>query len=284
MMNVPRKPLLVLSLLLVLAMGCSALANFLETGEGEGTAPGTAPPEEGGVSASEQAPGAPAATEGPRRLELLPTPTPFHVVSEDDPRHILDLASPDHVDYFDEPDTWSRFETEGVAAYYMQDGHLVGLDAEPEERYIYWSFTFVQAGNTYAEVSTTNGDCIGKDSVGFVIRVDPETTPSGYALEVSCDGSWRFRRFRGNRTPEEFTEWLPSDLVNTGLGAVNRLGIWAYQGEFVPFINGVAVDEIQDADFPWAMGYFALYVRASQTFDLTATFDDFAFWHIPYQE
>jgi hypothetical protein len=32
------------------------------------------------------------------------------------------------------------------------------------------------------------------------------------------------------------------------------------------------------------MGYFAVYVRASQTYDLTATFDDFAFWHIPYQE
>jgi len=29
-------------------------------------------------------------------------------------------------------------------------------------------------------------------------------------------------------------------------------------------------------------GYFAVYVRASLTFDLTATFDDFAFWHIPY--
>ncbi len=34
----------------------------------------------------------------------------------------------------------------------------------------------------------------------------------------------------------------------------------------------------------YSWGNIALYVRASQTYNLTATFDDFAFWKVPYLE
>jgi hypothetical protein len=37
-----------------------------------------------------------------------------------------------------------------------------------------------------------------------------------------------------------------------------------------------------DTDYRHSYGTFAAYVRASQTFDLTATFDDFAYWNIDY--
>jgi len=216
-----------------------------------------------------------------RRLEVEATPTPFAVLSEDDVRSILDLASPDHVDYFNNPDAWSSYDTD-VAAYYIEDGQLVGIDHEPEESYVYWSHNSVQSGNVYAEISATNGDCIGRDSVGLNVRLDPEISSSGYALEVSCDGAWRFRRHRPNKSPEELADWTASDIVQTGAFATNRLGIWAYQGRFVLFINGLQVADIFDADYPYTYGYFTAYVRSSMTYDLTATFDDFAFWHIPF--
>ena len=146
-----------------------------------------------------------------------------------------------------------------------------------------WVYTFMQSGNTYVEVTATNGDCVGKDSVGLVVRVDATITPSGYAYEISCDGSWRFRRFHGSETPAEVVGWAPSNSIQTGLGAVNRLGLWAYQGEFELFANGYPIGEAADPNLAYTIGFIALYVRASQTFDLTATFDDLAFWHIPFQ-
>jgi len=240
-----------------------------------------APDEAAPAPADDSSGTAPTPTPGVRRLETEPTPTPFSVLSEDDVRAILDLSNPDHVDYFNDVDAWLDYDTD-VALYEVRDGQLFGMDHEPEESYTYWSHNSVQSGNVYAEVSATNGDCIDRDSVGMNVRLDPNISSSGYSLEVSCDGAWRFRRHRPNKSPEELADWTASDAIQTGAFATNRLGIWAYQGRFVLFINGLQVADIFDADYPYTYGYFSLYVRSSRTYDLTATFDDFAFWHIPF--
>lgn len=221
-------------------------------------------------------------TPTPRRLALVPTPTAFHVASEDDPRAILD-GSPDGFDYFDEP-TWFEYNTEGTAAYSIGDGQLNGIDNSPEDTYIYWSFNNAESGNVYSEITATNGDCIEKDAVGFVIRVQADKSPSGYALEVACDGTWRLRRYRGAKATEELVDWTSSDAINAGPFASNRLGIWGYQGQFALFINDAMVGEHVDADYPYTYGFFAVYVHGYRTYDLTATFDNFALWHLPFME
>jgi hypothetical protein len=253
--------------------------------------PGVAPPEEEGGAvpgAGDQGATQPGEAEleatpsGPRRLELEPTPTPFYVTSEEDPRSMLDLSRPDAFDYFDNPDAWFDYDAAGYAAYHVEDGLLHGIDYTPEDNMVYWSFYEKQSGNTYAEITATNGDCIGKDAVGLVIRIDPERTPSGYAAEVSCDGNWRFIRHRQGKHPEPFIEWTANDFINTGEGAVNRIGLWGYQGKFYVFVNGELMGEYWDSNYPDTYGYFGTYVQSAQTFDLTAQFDDFAFWHIPF--
>jgi len=287
-LSTERIIMIVVSFLLVITVAYIAITSLAKKPT-TGTLPGVATPvpvEEAQAlqpteEPTEQPAAGPEVTPTPRRLELPPTPTPFHVASEDDVRAILDLSNPDHVDYFDD-DTWFDYDVEGSAAYQIEDGLLLGKDYQPEEKYVYWSYTNPQSGNVYAEISATNGDCIGKDSVGFVIRVQEERTPSGYALEVACDGSWRFRRHRGSKAAEELIGWSPSEFINNGLNNTNRLGIWGYQGKFALFVNGYQIGEYIDRDYADTYGYFAVYVRASQTFDLTATFDDFAFWHVPY--
>lgn len=233
--------------------------------------------EESGTSASPS-----DVTPTPRRLTLVPTPTAFQVASEDDPRAILD-GSPDAFDYFDGP-TWFEYNTEGIAAYSIGDGQLNGIDYAPEDSFIYWSFNNAESGNVYSEITTTNGDCIEKDAVGFIIRVQADKSPSGYALEVACDGTWRLRRYRGAKATEELVDWTSSEAVNAGPFATNRLGIWGYQGQFIIFINDVMVGEHVDADYPYTYGFFAVYVRGYRTYDLTATFDNFALWHLPFME
>lgn len=230
----------------------------------------------------ENAPAEAAPTEeGPRRLELPPTPTML-VVSQNDPRAILDLAHPDRVDYFDNPEAWFDYNDPDRAAYKVADGQLIGTDYVPEEKYTWWSYSDFSSGNLYAEVSATNGDCIGRDSMGMAVRVDSATAAGGYSLEVSCDGAYRFRRHSINGSPANFIDWTSSDVINTGPSATNRLGIWGYQGRFRLFINGQEVGEYWDTDYRYTFGTFALFTRASLTYDLTGTFDDFASWNIKY--
>ena len=219
--------------------------------------------------------------EGPRRLTQEPSPTPL-VVSADDPRAILDLAHPDHIDSFDNPDAWYDYSNPDRAAYKVADGHLTGIDFVPEEKNTWWSYSDVSSGNLYAEVSATNGDCIGRDSMGMAVRVDSATAAGGYSLEVSCDGAYRFRRHSINGNPVELIDWTASSAINTGPGAINRIGIWGYQGRFRLFINNQEIDKSWDTDYLFTFGTFALFTRASQTYDLTGTFDDFAYWNIKY--
>ncbi len=263
------------------AADAPAAAELPPVGEDSPAAPqptGESAVEEPPASAPEASP-----TSNVQRLSLEPTPTPFALTNEDDPRHILDLANPDHVDYFNNPDTWYDYETEGIAAYRVEDGHLFGIDYDALNRGVMWSYTSVQSGNVYAEISATNGDCAARDAVGLTIRLDPQQTPSGYAFEVSCDGAWRLLRYRaaGGPTATQI-DWTASSAINQGPFATNRLGIWGYYGKFYLFVNGIQVGDHFDPSPPWNYGYFAAYVRGQISYPLSATFDDFAFWHIPF--
>jgi hypothetical protein len=141
----------------------------------------------------------------------------------------------------------------------------------------------MQSGNVYAEISASNGDCAAMDAVGLTIRLDPQQTPSGYAFEVSCDGAWRLLRYRPGGGPTiTQVDWTPSNVINQGPFVTNRLGIWGYYGKFFLFVNGTQVGEHFDPSPLWSYGYFAAYVRGQISYPLSATFDDFAFWHIPF--
>jgi hypothetical protein len=280
MARVP-KPLLAVSSLLLVTSACVAVSRLFQAQEvpAATSQPATLAPSTD-VVGTEEAPGSEPTQV--RRLELPPTPTSFALASDEDVRSVLDLSRPDVFDYFDDPVTWFDYDAEGRAAYEFQEGHLLGTDYEPEERFTWWSYSDTKSGNLYVEVSTTNGNCIGKDGVGLAIRVDPDMAAGGYSLEIACDGHWRFRRHGIGSSPTEMVGWTASEVVNTGAGATNRLGIWAYQKRFVLFINGQPVGEVFDPNYTYSYGRFALFVRASQTYDLTATFDDFALWHIDF--
>jgi hypothetical protein len=285
-----QKSLLVFALLAMATLACNTAMNILG-GEDEsesGTAPGTAAPTATFTPLPTRVAPTEIPTEAdpdqPKRRTIPPTPTPFHAISDEDVRNNINLAEPDHYDYFDDPNTWLDYDTEDAAAYWFEDGKLVGLDYVAEDRYSWWSNTDRQSGNVYAEISATNGDCIDKDSVGFVIRVDEVKGAGGYALEVSCDGHWQVRRHRPGKAPQEMIGWTEADVINQGPFETNRLAIWGYQDNFEFFINGVKVGEAQDPAYSYSYGTFAVYVRGYATHELKAEFDDFAYWHVRYLE
>ena len=299
-MSIERILLIVVSVLLVIAIIFIAVSQLTGKPKEEAeettaepttavaaTLPPAQPTEAPMAAPTEEPAAAPEAspTSGVQRLAIDPTPTPF-MVSSDDPRTILNLANPDYTDFFNDPKTWYTYGTDkssGKAEYKIEDGKLIGTDFDAEDKGLYWSYTSAQSGRVYAEISTTNGDCAARDAVGLVIRVQADVTPSGYAMEVSCDGAYRFIRFReAGRPTATLIDWAPSGAIQQGLGAVNRLGIWGYDGNFYLFINNTMVDHFFDNGMPYAYGFFAAYVRSQVTYPLSASFDDFAFWHIPF--
>lgn len=276
-----RIMLIVISAALIIVVAIIAISSLSKGGE-EGpsvAAPVGDAPAEGEEGLGEQPEPGEEATPTPKRLEVQPSPTAAELIDDDDPRSIINLSMPYASDTFDRK-TWSEYDRE-KATYDLEDGHLLGIDHEPEERFIYWSlYTEYAPADVYAEVTATNGDCVAKDSVGFVIRVQADETPSGYALEISCDGAYRFRNLH-DTSVDELIAWSPSDAINSGAYAINRIGLWGYKAKFHLFINGQHVGEFYDPFITHTYGYFGAYVRASNTFDLTATFDDFAFWQVP---
>lgn len=217
------------------------------------------------------------AADNPPPVEPTREPPP-----EEDARVKLDLNNPDYADPFDVTNGWTQYDVEGSGAYRVENGELIGVDYVPEEKFTYWTILNRQSGNVYAEVSATNGDCILKDSVGIVIRIDEETGASGYGFEVSCDGNWRVRLHRDSKNPRVVKDWTPSAAILTGAGATNRLGIMGYRDRFYLFVNDQPVGNITDPQYSRSFGQFALYVRASHTYDLSATFDDFSYWNIRF--
>jgi hypothetical protein len=292
--SLERIMLIVVSVLLIAAVAYIAISNLSKSNDEDLTIVASgdnqevdevAQAESAGEGQGEEAAAASGeseATPTPRRRELAPTSTPYEPLSEDDPRNLLDLNFPLAVSSFDESQSvWYEYDTEN-ATYEIKDGQLVGIDHEPEEKKTYYSETRIrQFANAYAEVTATNGDCIGKDSVGIVIRIDVETL-GGYTFEVSCDGSYRLRNLRSTPPKGVLVDWTPSDAINAGAFATNRLGFWGYWGKFYLFVNSQLVGEYFDSGYIAGGDGFAVYVRASQTYDLSATFDDFALWDIPF--
>ncbi len=191
----------------------------------------------------------------------------------------MDRSQPNYEERFDPGSNWGTFD-QGGAAYQINQGVLLGTDYQPEERYTWWAIDTRQSGNLYAEVTTQNGDCMGRDSIGMSIRVDPESGRGGYSFEVSCDGAWRVRRHHLDGSPRDLVDWSPSQTINIGPGAINRLGMLGFGGRFVLFVNDSQVGTVTDEGYAYSFGTFALFVRASLTFDLQASFDDFEVWHL----
>ncbi len=229
----------------------AAATRFFGVDVRGGTAPGAEPVHGAPRLSPPSTPGVEPTTRPCSASSCPPSRPPSTSPSEDDPRAILDLGDPDYLDYFDVPEKWFDYDTPGRAAYGVEDGRLWGLDYEPDELYSWWSYTDKQTDLVYAEVSATNGDCVGKDAVGFVIHSSPETAAGGYALEVSCDGAWRFLKHRVGKEPQELhrVDARPTS-IQTGKDATNRLGIWDHFGKFYFFVNGVMVGESHDVAPP----------------------------------
>lgn len=205
-----------------------------------------------------------------------PTNTPPEL-PEDDPRYGINLAEPHYVDSFVSRLTWVGPNFEG-AINVWEDGRIRATDFLADSN-IWWSTTKreIDAVNVYTEITAEIGECRGKDSYGFAVRVSGELRNNGTALEFSCDGHYRARKFVAGRV-SVLIEWTPSELIRAGPDVENQMGILA-QNEMLYFVaNGEILDSIQDYDY--YIGTYGIFASSIETPGITIYFDDFKLWFV----
>lgn len=228
--------------------------------------------------------GAPSATP-----ETTPTPTPTETatpggspsptappLAPDDPRSGMNLAAPDYTDDFSTAYKWVGPDDPASASNQMGSGKLTATDHKADG-YIWWSTTDQTAGDSYAEVSAAIGACSGKDAAGFSVRVNGANFDQAYALEFSCEGSFRLRRFISNTAPDTLIEWTASPEIQKGPSVTNRMGLLARGSKLYVFANGKLIGQTEDVAY--TSGTYGLYASAVGSSALTVSFDDFAAWY-----
>ena len=210
-------------------------------------------------------------TEGPS-----PTNTPPSF-PQDDPRYGINPAEPHYWDNFSSNLTWVGPNFEG-AINVWEDGRIRATDLLVDAN-IWWSTTRreIDALNVYTEISAEIGECQGKDSYGFAVRVSGELRNSGTSLEFSCDGYYRVRKFDSGKV-STLIEWTPSELIQSGPEAENQMGILA-QNETLHFVaNGEILGSIQEEYYQ--VGTYGIFASAIETPGVTVYFDDFELWFV----
>lgn len=204
-----------------------------------------------------------------------PTPTltltPTQV--DEDPKNFLGDAT--WKASFEDDSNWYTFETD-QASIQVEDGALV-MKAFTAENYESWSLSWQVLTDFYLEITGTTGDaCRGKDRYGIIARVpDPN---QGYLFGISCDGSYRVRKWDG----EVFSEllgWQQNEHINAGPHQTNRLGFMAEGSKLSFYVNGHLLTVLTDETYP--NGTFGIYIGASETPGLTALVSQIDYWELP---
>jgi len=247
-----------------LATQAAATRTFVAAMVPSATPPPTATP----IQTSTPQPTA-TATEAPIPTETIPS------YPEDDLRSGLEYNAPSVFDDFGERYRWGEPWYEG-AYIYWQDEALHAVD-HWTDNYVMWSTSLLEARDFYVEINARIGECSGNDSYGIAGRINGDLVNSGYTLEFSCDGAFRFRKFV-NGSVISLIDWIPDPAILAGSNQENRIGLLARGNRLAAYANDVYIGEITDPAFH--SGLFGVFANALQTEDLTVVFDDFRLWYL----
>ena len=231
--------------------------------------------------------------------ETLPTLTPAPELTappaEQPPDDLtVDWGDPHDRDTFNDANGIFLSSNDGASRALRVDGRFL-IQFDSRGRWT-WYWSFIDAGNFYADVLVAQGDaCIDGDSAGMLFRGNA-SRDEGYIFGVGCAGEYfigitsapgtdgsicAFRN--GAEIDCGFRHWEANDLITSGPGAENRLGVYA-EGDHLDFyINGewVASRDIAPLPAEWRFprGNIALYLGTAQIGNASASYDDFRLWY-----
>lgn len=150
-----------------------------------------------------------------------------HYVVRGEPGELLYVAAFD--DFLDE---WEQ--ATGRNSHQVVDGTMQ-IEIESEQQVV-WS----PAAPRFADFDATvkAGAVAGPEDNGYglIYRLSDDRQ-SFYLFLVSSNGYYKVERYLSGQTPKPLSNWIASELVNTGIGATNRLRVVAKDDTFQFFIN-----------------------------------------------
>jgi hypothetical protein len=282
------------------------LSVMLACGSGQDGTPGSASPEptrDDAVDPSGDDPAPPTAT-ATTSIPVPPSPTATEetpVVDGVFERAFFDPAAdmgpPDEHDAFDgnNPLFFERFNDHSTAFYGSDERYHITYSFEGKW---VWYWTDVYGRDFYADVIVINSDsCVEGDSAGIIFRGRLDLD-AGYMFGVTCGGSyfigatiipgsqgaicWLGNGYEDDCSPGAAAESVvPSEFINAGPGAANRLGVMAEGLTFTYYINGHKLLSLTRPGSLLVEGYFTLYLGTAQEYVAEAMFEDFSVWHLP---
>jgi hypothetical protein len=288
------------------------LIAILACGPGQDGTPGSDPPEPSGddaVDPSGDDPPPPTATATATAtpttsIPAAPSPTPTQ--EEPGPDGVFeraffdpaaDMGPPDEYDAFDgnDPLFFERWNDHSAAWYGTDQRYHIIYSFE--DKWV-WYWTDVYGYDFYADVVIINSDsCVEGDSAGLIFR-GHLGSDAGYMFGVTCEGSyftgatvipgsggaicWVGNGYDDDCSPgAAAASVVPSEFINAGPGAANRLGVMAEGLTFTYYINGQKLVSYTRPGSSLIEGYFTLYLGTAQEYNAEAIFDDFSVWHLP---
>lgn len=211
------------------------------------------------------------ATPDPVPTDADAPPTPTLVPIEGDPAAIL--GTPDGLDTFDTANNWTLFNNQCFRSE-IANGRFE-MESKGLAEIVCWEVSWPQIQDYYLESEVYTPDqCQAEDRFGLFFRAPDNYR--GYLYGLTCDGQYSLTMWDGDTT----TVILPasrSDAINTGPGAMNRLGVIAYGGDYVLYVNGVQIAEAQDFTYI-GTGKIGYFVRAATDQGFKVSYDNMAVW------
>jgi hypothetical protein len=208
--------------------------------------------------------------------DLLPS-SPSATPIPGDPTETL--GEPTWKDSFDNADNWSLFDTSCFTSE-IADGQYQMLGKQAASC---WELTWPQTQNFYLETLVEFTDTCPQDGRAGLFYRSPENN-RGYLFGISCDGRYTASNWDGEReTGARLVSYTAYEGIETGPGAVNRIGVTVVGDMHVYYINGEKVTSVKDDTFTSA-GRFGYYVRGgivgNDPQPLLVLFDDLTYWEL----
>ncbi len=158
-----------------------------------------------------------------------------------------------------------------------------------------WYWSYIDAEDFYVDFLIFNGEqCVPGDTAGIVFRGD-KAEDRGLMYGVSCGGEYFVGKTYWPPTDSPVCSWLggtlldcdhrvltESELIQSGPGAVNRIGVMVKGTDVDFYINGKWVGNraIPAGWYESNHGQFALYLGSAQKPNASVSFDDFSIWYL----
>lgn len=199
-----------------------------------------------------------------------PVETPTTPI-EGDPAIVL--GDPNGVENFDNDNNWTLFNNSCFTSEITGGQYVMTANGLPQAAC--WEFSWPRLDNFYLETTLQMPQtCDPADRFGFIFRAPDNNR--GYLYGFTCAGEYVLSIWDGEATTTLVEPTASAAILNTP-GAVNRMGLLAFEENISLYVNGVYLQTVSDFTYveDGRVGYF---VRAATESPFTVRYDQLRVW------